>query len=66
MGCFGCCEDDDPHKAADTGGPFVANNSAGYLVGLNLYSCFNDFILSCLGYHVHLVYCITCIYDDPC
>ncbi|KAJ8636218.1 hypothetical protein MRB53_010485 [Persea americana] len=29
MGCFGCCEDDETQKAADTGFPFVANNSAG-------------------------------------
>ncbi|KAK9989211.1 hypothetical protein SO802_029450 [Lithocarpus litseifolius] len=27
MSCFGCCEENDIHKAADTG-PFTANNSA--------------------------------------
>jgi len=29
MSCFGCCEDNDIHRAADTG-PFMGNNSAGY------------------------------------
>ncbi|XP_058083832.1 pto-interacting protein 1 [Magnolia sinica] len=29
MGCFSCCGEDDMHKAADNGGPFMANNSAG-------------------------------------
>lgn len=29
MSCFGCCGENDIHRAADTG-PFVANNSAGY------------------------------------
>lgn len=28
MSCFSCCEEDDIHKASDTG-PFVANHSAG-------------------------------------
>lgn len=28
MSCFSCCEEDDIHKASDTG-PYVANNSAG-------------------------------------
>jgi len=34
MSCFGCCEENDIHKAADTG-PFMANNSAGDSVFLN-------------------------------
>nr|DAD38426.1 TPA_asm: hypothetical protein HUJ06_009067 [Nelumbo nucifera] len=29
MSCFFCCEDDDVRKTADSGAPFVANNSAG-------------------------------------
>ncbi|KAJ4956818.1 hypothetical protein NE237_013601 [Protea cynaroides] len=30
MSCFsGCCDDDDIHKAVDSGGPFMANKSAG-------------------------------------
>ncbi|KAE9598192.1 putative protein kinase RLK-Pelle-RLCK-VIII family [Lupinus albus] len=29
MGCFGCCEDDNGHKAPETGGPYAAKNSAG-------------------------------------
>ncbi|KAJ9699928.1 hypothetical protein PVL29_005672 [Vitis rotundifolia] len=29
MSCFSCCEEDDIHKASDTG-PYVANNSAGH------------------------------------
>ncbi|KAJ8620424.1 hypothetical protein MRB53_028953 [Persea americana] len=29
MGCFSCCEEDDMQKTADTGRPFVANNSGG-------------------------------------
>ena len=34
MSCFGCCEENDIHKAADTG-PYMANNSAGDSVFLN-------------------------------
>lgn len=29
MSCFGCCGEDDMHKAADNGGPFPVKNSAG-------------------------------------
>ncbi|KAF7818085.1 pto-interacting protein 1 [Senna tora] len=28
MSCFSCCEEDDLHKAAESGGPYVAKNSA--------------------------------------
>ena len=34
MSCFGCCEENDIHKAADTG-PYVSNNSPGDSVFLN-------------------------------
>jgi hypothetical protein len=33
MSCFGCCEEDDVRKAADSGGPYVVKSSAGNLVG---------------------------------
>ncbi|OIW17450.1 hypothetical protein TanjilG_22562 [Lupinus angustifolius] len=29
MSCFGCCEEEDLHKTAASGGPYVAKNSAG-------------------------------------
>lgn len=29
MSCFGCCEDDDIHKAPEGGNPFAAKNPAG-------------------------------------
>ncbi|KAJ0052685.1 hypothetical protein Pint_00780 [Pistacia integerrima] len=29
MSCFSCCEEDDMHKAADNGNPYMAKNSAG-------------------------------------
>lgn len=29
MSCFGCCEEDDFHKAADNGGQYMVKNSAG-------------------------------------
>lgn len=29
MSCFGCCEDDDMHKAAESGGPYTVRHSAG-------------------------------------
>ncbi|XP_068662131.1 pto-interacting protein 1-like [Aristolochia californica] len=29
MGCFSCCVEDDFHKAAESGGSYMANNSAG-------------------------------------
>jgi pto-interacting protein 1 len=34
MSCFSCCDDDDVHKAADTGGPYAVKSSAGNFVGL--------------------------------
>ena len=34
MSCFGCCEENDIHKAADTG-PYMSNNSPGDFVFLN-------------------------------
>ena len=34
MSCFGCCEENDIHKAADTG-PYMSNNSPGDSVFLN-------------------------------
>jgi hypothetical protein len=33
MSCFGCCEEDDVRKAADSGGPYVVKSSAGNSVG---------------------------------
>lgn len=33
MSCFGCCPDDDVHKPAESGGQFIAKNSAGNSVG---------------------------------
>jgi pto-interacting protein 1 len=29
MSCFGCCEEDDIHKAADYGGQYTVKSSAG-------------------------------------
>ncbi|XP_043711193.1 pto-interacting protein 1 [Telopea speciosissima] len=29
MSCFSCCDNDDMHRPADSGGPFMPNNSAG-------------------------------------
>ncbi|KAM5558470.1 pto-interacting protein 1 [Rosa sericea] len=29
MSCFGCCDEDDMHKAADNGGPYMMKNPAG-------------------------------------
>jgi len=29
MSCFGCCEEDEFHKAAESGGPYVVKNPAG-------------------------------------
>lgn len=29
MSCFGCCEDDDMHKATDHGGQYMMKNPAG-------------------------------------
>ncbi|KAG4981706.1 hypothetical protein JHK87_026455 [Glycine soja] len=29
MSCFSCCEEDDLHKAAESGGPYVVKNPAG-------------------------------------
>lgn len=29
MSCFSCCDDDDFHKTADTGGQYAVKSSAG-------------------------------------
>ena len=29
MSCFGCCEEDDIHKAAENGDQYLVKNSAG-------------------------------------
>lgn len=29
MSCFGCCPEDDVHKAAESGGPYPVKTSAG-------------------------------------
>lgn len=36
MSCFGCCGEDDMHKAADNGGQYMVKSSAGNLLTLLL------------------------------
>ncbi|KAF5462344.1 hypothetical protein F2P56_018362 [Juglans regia] len=33
MSCFGCCQEDDVHKAAESGGPYMIKPSAGNVGG---------------------------------
>ena len=45
MSCFGCCEDDDIHKAPESGNPFAAKNPAGNCVA-KLW-VINSYAISC-------------------
>lgn len=35
MSCFSCCEEDEYHKAAESGGPYVAKHPTGNLAHIS-------------------------------
>jgi len=57
MSCFGCCEEDELQKSAESGGPYVVKNPAGNLVHTMLEQCIRDDVcMVCYSKH-------SCIFE---
>lgn len=69
MSCFGCCEDDDMHKATDHGGPYMVKNPAGNLLCYAIVESTNyylivSFFLQILFLLLHFFLCLFVFVTD--